>query len=176
MANSMSSALMIISTILKALQIAALAVGSGFVGKFYKEFYDYFPQNVIKVDYFRHYGRYEIYLNAAGLGVVIVFIGLVFACTRLQCKKHGAFGLLLLQVIGAIELVFASTLLYKVLESYQEHQHLLFISMPSWCDFCEKTDQDFQCYQLTIGMICGFSGAGLFLLDALFSFIAYKRS
>ncbi|XP_028392813.1 uncharacterized protein LOC114517324 [Dendronephthya gigantea] len=144
-------------------QIGVLLIGTGFVGYFFKELRDYNSGNSILTDddaYDRGaYGRFEFYLFSTCIGVIISVLSILGAATGIVGKMGAGLAMAAVHALWALQLLVSTALMAKVLATYEENVFQ--------CETWEALKLDLNCKHLIGGVVCGFIGAVIFMVNTV---------
>ena len=169
-------ALKIFSIFLKAVESVLLVIGLGFVAYFTKEFHDQLEKDGDTIIYDTGgLGRYEFFLYTTGVGMGIAVLGFLGTITGLLEKKHGALAMFAVQAIWAFQLLVSTSLLAKVLTTFQNITGDSETICKAW-DTAEYRKYHYKCSQLTAGVVGGFGAMAAFGLDAIISLVSHIKS
>ncbi|CAB4002143.1 DNA transposase THAP9 [Paramuricea clavata] len=140
-----------------------LVVAIGTVGHFVKEDHDLVKERLLDPYDFGAYGRYEFFLYTTSVGVIIAILSLVASITGLLEKQGGTLAMAIVHAIWSLQLLVSTALLAKVLASAEKKVYI----GTSTCDLLDDANHDHTCSHLISGVVFGFIGTILFLVDTI---------
>ncbi|XP_028392855.1 uncharacterized protein LOC114517359 [Dendronephthya gigantea] len=155
--------------------IVVLLVGTGLVGNLLKEFRDLSETDNA---YDRGaFGRFEFYLFSSCLGVIISILSLVGAATGIVGNKGGALAMASVHALWALQLLVSSALNAKVVAEFEGEEERGFgRETKSTCEHWEESKSDLNCNHLIGGVVCGFIGAVIFIVNTVVYLLWAKQS